>query len=179
MHSDQLDTLRYPIGPFEPPEAIPSADRGRHLAHLEALPDALRTAVDALADDQLDTPYRPDGWTVRQVVHHLADSHMNGYIRFRWTLTEDESAIKAYDQDGWAELDDARRMDVAPSLTLIDGLHARWGRLCHSLSDSDWTRAFQHPKSGRLTLDDALALYAWHGRHHTAQITALRGRKGW
>lgn len=171
--------LQYPLGPFEPPAPITSEERDRFVHHLDALPDAVRTAVEGLSDDQLDAPYRPDGWTVRQVVHHLADSHLNGYVRFRWTLTEDEPTIKAYDQDAWAELSDARHMAVASSLTLLDALHARWVRLGRSLSDADWARAFYHPKSGRMTLDGALALYAWHGRHHTAHITALREREGW
>lgn len=170
---------RYPIGSFEPPASISSDDRARHVKQVEALPAEVRTAVAGLSDDRLDTPYRPDGWTVRQVVHHLADSHMNGYVRFRWTLTEEEPPIKTYDQDGWAELDDARRMSVVPSLALLDALHARWVRLCRSLSDAMWKRAYHHPKSGRMTLDEALGHYAWHGRHHAAHITTLRERKGW
>jgi len=171
--------LQYPIGPFESPDPITSEDRARFIQHLGALPAEVRTAVGGLSDAQQDTPYRPDGWTVRQVVHHLADSHLNGYVRFRWTLTEDEPTIKAYDQDAWAKLHDAHQMPVVPSLALLEALHARWVRLCRSLSDADWTRAFYHPKSGRMTLDDALALYAWHGRHHTAHITTLREREGW
>lgn len=179
MDSKKLDTQRYPIGPFERPATVSAADRDRYLQHLAALPEAVHTAVDGLSGDQLDTPYRSEGWTVRQVVHHLADSHMNGSIRFRWALTEDDPPIKAYDQVGWAELDDARRMDPAPSLALLDGLHARWVQLGRSLAADDWARTFQHPKSGRMTLGEALALYAWHGRHHTAHVTTLRGRKGW
>lgn len=171
--------LQYPLGPFAPPDAITPEKRDRFLHHVDDLPGTLRTAVRDLSDGQLDTPYRPGGWTARQVVHHLADSHMNGYVRFRWTLTEDEPTIKAYDQDAWAALSDARQMAIAPSLTLLDTLHARWVRLCHSLSEADWACAFVHPKSGRMTLDDALALYAWHGRHHTAHITELREREGW
>lgn len=170
---------RYPIGQFEPPASISMKDRTRYLQHVEALPAKVRTAVAGLSDDRLDTPYRPDGWTVRQVVHHLADSHMNGYVRFRWTLTEDEPTIKPYDQDGWAALEDARRMSVVPSLALLDALHARWVRLCRSLSDADWEKAYHHPSGGRMALDHALGHYAWHGRHHTAHITALREREGW
>ena len=173
------DPQRYPLGPFERPAITSSDDRDEYVHQLTALPDAVRAAVRGLSDAQLDTPYRPDGWTVRQVVHHLADSHVNGYVRFRWTLTEDEPTIKAYDQVSWAELDDARWMDVAPSLALLDALHARWVRLCRSLSDRDWERAFLHPKSGRMTLSDALALYAWHGQHHTAHMTTLRERNAW
>ncbi len=171
--------LRYPIGPFVRPAEVTPADRQRHLAHLEQLPSVLRTAVAGLSDDHLDTPYRPEGWTVRQVVHHVADSHLNGYVRFRWALTEDEPAIKTYAQERWAELEDARRMPVVPSLALLDALHTRWVRLCRSLPDEAWARAFVHPKSGRTTLGAALALYAWHGRHHAAHVTALRERKGW
>ena len=170
---------RYPIGQFEPPASISSDDRARYLQHVEALPAEVRTAVAGLSDERLDTPYRSGGWTVRQVVHHLADSHMNGYVRFRWTLTEDEPSIKAYDQDGWAALEDARQMSVVPSLALLDALHARWVRLCRSLSDADWAQAYRHPAGGRMALEQALGHYAWHGRHHTAHITTLRERKGW
>ena len=172
-------SLRYPIGSFEPPAQLSPSDQRTHLSHLEGLPSEVRTAVVGLTEAQLDTPYRPGGWTLRQVVHHLADSHLNGYIRFRWALTEDTPDIKTYDQERWAELEDARRMDIVPSLALLDALHARWVRLCRSLSSEAWDRAFLHPKSGRMTLHDALALYAWHGRHHTAHITGLRERKGW
>lgn len=171
--------LRYPIGPFERPADVTTAERKRFLVQLELLPSELRTAVTGLADEQLDTPYRPEGWTVRQVVHHVADSHLNGYVRFRWTLTEDEPTIKSYDRERWAKLDDARRMSVVPSLALLDALHTRWVHLCRSLPDAVWAQAFVHPKIGRMTLDAALALYAWHGRHHTAHITALRERNGW
>jgi len=170
---------QYPIGPFEPPAAISAADRTRYLHHMQALPATVRTAVAGLSDARLDTPYRPAGWTVRQVVHHLADSHMNGYMRFRWTLTEDEPSIKTYDEEGWAEFDDARHMSVVPSLALLDALHARWVRLGRSLSKAMWERVYHHPESGRMTLEDALALYAWHGRHHAAHITMLREREGW
>ncbi len=170
---------RYPIGSFAPPASMSPDDRARYLKQVEALPAEVRTAVAGLSDDRLDTSYRPGGWTVRQVVHHLADSHMNGYVRFRWTLTEEEPAIKTYDQDGWAALDDARRMSVVPSLALLDALHARWVRLCRSLSEADWEEAYHHPKGGRMTLDEALGHYAWHGRHHAAHITTLREREGW
>lgn len=168
------DALRYPIGPFERPAAVSPDDRQRYMQQIESLPEAVRTAVAGLSDEQLDMSYRPGGWTMRQVVHHLADSHMNGYVRFRWTLTEDEPAIKTYDQVSWAELDDARQMDIDPSLALLGVLHARWVHLCRSLTDAEWERGFRHPKSGRMTLADALALYAWHGRHHTAHITTWR-----
>lgn len=171
--------LRYPIGPFERPAQATADDRKRYVTQLELLPSELRTALAGLSEDQLDTPYRSGGWTVRQVVHHLADSHLNGYVRFRWALTEDEPAIKAYDQARWAELEDAQKMSVVPSLALLEALHTRWVRLCQSLSEAAWGRVFVHPKSGRMTLDDALALYAWHGRHHTAHVTTLRARNGW
>lgn len=170
---------RYPIGPFERPASLSRDDRARHIECIEALPAAVRAAVDGLSAAQLDTPYRPQGWTVRQVVHHLADSHVNGYVRVRRALTEDEPAIATYDQVGWARLDDARHMAVAPSLSLLAALHARWGRLARALSEADWQRAVRHPQHGRLTVDGAMALYAWHGRHHTAHITALRDREGW
>jgi len=170
---------RYPIGPFKQPSTIASDDRVRYVEQLAELPETVRAAAGGLSGPQLDTPYRPGGWTVRQVVHHLADSHMHGYVRFRWTLTEDEPVIKAYDHEGWAALEDARHMDIAPSMALLEALHTRWVRLCHSLPDAAWERVFQHPSSGRLSLDEALALYAWHGRHHVAHITTLREREGW
>lgn len=173
------DDLRYPVGRFEPPAHVTPEERKRYIARLELLPSELRTAVAGLSDTRLNTAYRPDGWTLRQVVHHVADSHLNGYVRFRWALTEDEPDIKTYDQEKWAELGDARQMSIVPSLALLDALHMRWVRLCRSLSDDAWHRAFVHPKSGRMTLLDALALYAWHGRHHTAHITTLREREGW
>ncbi|HLI30711.1 MAG TPA: putative metal-dependent hydrolase, partial [Terriglobia bacterium] len=146
---------------------------------IEEVPARLRAAVKGLSDAQLDTPYREGGWTVRQVVHHLADSHMNSYVRFRLALTESEPTIKTYDQTRWAELRDARTAPVEPSLALLESLHKRWVLLLKSLEAADFSRTFRHPDRGTMTLDQNLALYAWHGRHHVAHITSLRERMGW
>jgi len=132
-----------------------------------------------LSTEQLDTPYRPGGWTVRQVVHHLPDSHLNSYIRFRLALTEKEPTIKPYDQERWAELDDAKTAPIEPSLALLEALHQRWIMLLRSLIPADFARTFNHPEMGIVTLDATLRLYEWHGRHHTAHITSLRERMGW
>lgn len=172
MNSDP----RYPIGKFEWPGG---QGRENWIEEIAALPRRLRAAVEDLSAEQLDTPYRPGGWTVRQVVHHLADSHLNGYARFRWALTEHEPEVKTYDEAAWAELADARSSDADISLRLIEALHARWALLLRSLSPADFARAFRHPEHGAWPLERNLALYAWHGRHHTAQITALRERMNW
>jgi uncharacterized damage-inducible protein DinB len=139
----------------------------------------LHDAVEGLTDSQLDTPYRPGGWTVRQVVHHLADSHMHSYIRTRFALTETEPAIMAYDENSWAQLKDARSGPIEHSLVMLDGLHARWSQLLESMSEADWSRKFVHPERGQLTLADHIPIYAWHGKHHAAHITQLRKRMGW
>jgi len=170
---------RYPIGKFSysgPPDA---AQRVALIAQIEAAPARLREAVAGLTAAQLATRYREGGWTVRQVVHHVPDSHMNAYVRFRLALTEDEPGIKAYDEARWAELEDALHGPVEVSLQLLDNLHIRWVTLLRSLSDSEWKRRLRHPELGLLELDRMLALYAWHGRHHVAQITTLRDQRGW
>ncbi|HMB90707.1 MAG TPA: putative metal-dependent hydrolase, partial [Rhodothermales bacterium] len=136
-------------------------------------------AVQGLTDDQLDTPYRPDGWTVRQVVHHVPDSHLNSYVRFKWALTETEPLIKTYDQDGWSTLPDARTASIEMSLILLDAIHERWLALLQGLSEDDFARTFKHPEWGLVRLDQNLAIYAWHGKHHVAHIMGLRERKGW
>ena len=171
--------LRYPIGPFRRPEAVSAADRREAINQIEALPQALRDAVEGLTDVQLDTPYRPGGWTVRQTVHHVADSHANAYVRFRLALTEEEPTIKPYEEARWAELPDARTAPLALSLDLLNALHNRWVRLLRSLEGDDdvWQRRWHNPETGSLTLAEALAQYAWHGQHHTAHITALRERE--
>ena len=170
--------LQYPIGPFAPPTPT-AASRRNDLQSVAGAVALLREALKGLTPAQLDTPYRPGGWTVRQVVHHLPDSHMNGYIRFRMALTEEKPTIKTYEEARWAELDDARRGAVEASLRLLDALHIRWGALMRSLTPDDWKRVYVHPVNGKMTLDHALANYAWHGRHHTAHITSLRERQGW
>jgi len=171
--------LSYPIGRFESPESVTPELRARWIGEIEAAPAQFRAAVHGLTGQQLDTPYRPGGWTVRQVVHHLADSHLHSYVRFRLALTEDQPAIKPYDQAKWAELPDARTAPVELSLQLIDSLHQRWVLLLRSMSDADFARVFLHPERGVMRLDITLAMYAWHSRHHAAHITGLRERMGW
>ena len=171
--------LQYPVGRFAWPDAVSPADRHRYIDEIENTPKNMRAAVTGLSDQQLDTAYRPGGWTVRQVVHHVPDSHLNSYLRFRLALTEDEPTIKPYDEARWAELTDARTAPVELSLVLLDSLHKRWVLLLRSLSASDCSRKFRHPELGEVTLEKNLALYAWHGRHHVAHITSLRERLGW
>ena len=171
--------LRYPIGPFEWPGETGAEQLSRFTDELAVAPTRLRAAVAGLSETQLDTPYRTGGWTVRQVVHHLPDSHLNSYTRFRLALTEDQPTIKPYDQARWAELPDARTAPVALSLTLLESLHARWVILLRSMSMADFVRSIRHPELGVVKLDWYAALYAWHGRHHVAHITSLRDRLGW
>ena len=172
------DDLRYPVGRFTP--GPPSAARrAADIADIAALPDTIRAAVAGLDDRQLDTNYRPEGWTVRQVVHHLADSHMNALIRLKLALTEDNPTIKPYDENAWATLADMR-LPIDVSLAVIDGLHRRWDTLNAALKDADYGRTFVHPEHGKtFTLDWLLQNYGWHSRHHVAHITALRAREGW
>ena len=172
--------LRYPIGKFSFPEQVTDAQCRQWIDEIAAAPAALRAAVAGLSPEQLDTPYRPGGWTVRQLVHHVPDSHMNAYVRFKLALTEDEPTIKPYEEARWAELPDVKTVPVSVSLTLLDMLHERWLGVLRTLSPADRRRGFRHPEHGRvLTLEQALALYAWHGRHHAAHVTALRERSGW
>ncbi len=170
--------LRYPIGKFDFSARVAPEDRAALIDQIEAAPANLRAAVRGLTEEQLDTPYRPGGWTLRQVVHHVPDSHMNSFIRLRLALTEDEPTIKPYDEAKWAELIDAR-MPIDVSLDLLENLHRRWVVLLRNLSDADFARTFRHPEVGLVRLDTNTALYAWHGRHHTAHITGLRQRNGW
>ena len=175
---DAVD-LRYPVGKFRFPDAVSAEDRVRFVAEIAEAPGRLRAAVSGLANAQLDTPYREGGWTVRQVVHHVPDSHLNSYVRFRLALTEEEPGIKAYYEDRWAELMDARTAPVEVSLALLESLHGRWVALLGSLTDAQWKRTFRHPQLGLVSLERNAALYAWHGRHHVAHITRLRERMGW
>ncbi|MGA3028733.1 MAG: YfiT family bacillithiol transferase [Bryobacteraceae bacterium] len=174
-----MDDLRYPIGPFQPPLSITGDDRREYLAHLEQAPALLRLATAGLWASQLDTPYRPAGWTVRQVVHHLADSHLNWFVRTRLALTEDDPVVTPWDENRWAGLEDARSGPIEPSLLLLEGLHQRWAALFRSLSPAELGRTLRHPERGTFTLEATLPMHAWHGRHHTAQIAALRKRMGW
>ena len=171
--------LSYPIGRFDFKQTVAPAAVPGLIEDIAALPARLRNATSGLGEKQLDTPYRDGGWTVRQTVHHVADSHMNSYIRLRLALTETEPTIRPYEQQSWAELFDARTAPVEASLQLLDGLHARWVMLLKSLSPGEYSRTFRHPELGLVRLDTNLALYAWHGRHHTAHITNLRTREGW
>jgi len=170
--------VSYPVGRFDRTGRWTPQSRQAAIEDLAALPAAMRRAVSGLDDARLDTPYRPDGWTVRQVVHHVADSHMNGYIRLKLALTEDTPTIKPYLQDGWAALPDSR-LPVAPSLSILDAVHERWVVLWRALGADQFARTFNHPELGPLTLDTHLHLYAWHSRHHVAHVTTLRARQGW
>ena len=171
--------LRFPIGKFEWPKSVPAETRSRLIGEIAAAPAAFHEAVKGLDDAQLDTPYRPDGWTVRQLVHHVADSHMNSFIRFRLALTEEEPVVKPYDQEKWAGLHDCLTAPIELSLRLLESLHSRWVAMLGSFSEADFARTFRHPEVGVLRLDANLALYAWHGRHHAAHITGLRDRMSW
>ena len=171
--------LRYPVGKFQFPDVVTADHRRTYIDQIAQTPARLRAAVAGLSDEQLETRYRPDGWTVRQVVHHVPDSHLNSYCRFKLALTEDQPAIKAYAEDRWAELPDGRGGPVEVSLRLLECLHSRWVALLRSLTEDEWKRTFRHPELGLVRLDQNAALYAWHGRHHEAHITSLRERMGW
>lgn len=178
--SIQDTDLRYPIGKFDFDAPIGESDFPRLIALIAEAPGALRSAVAGLTRDQLETRYRPGGWTVKQVVHHVPDSHMNAYVRFKLALTEDEPTIKPYNEAAWAELADSRRVPIEVSLDLLDALHLRWVALLRAMDVADFNRGVRHPEQGRLlTMKQLLGLYAWHGRHHVAHITALRKREDW
>jgi hypothetical protein len=175
----KMSDLRYPIGKFTYVELPTPEERVQLIQQIEQAPAHLRVSVKGLSERQLDTPYRPDGWTVRQVAHHVPDSHLNAYVRFKLALTEDEPTIKPYAEDRWAKLADTQATPIEVSLTLLENLHDRWVRLLRSLRPGDWKRTFRHPELGVVSLEKNLALYAWHGRHHVAHITSLRERNGW
>ena len=172
-----MTDLRYPVGKLTYDDQVTPGKRTAWIRQIAEAPAALRAAVSGLSQAQLDMPYRPDGWTVRQVVHHVPDSHMNAYIRFKWTLSEDNPTIKAYDQHAWARIADTKLTPIEVSLDLLDAVHKRWVVLLESLQEDDWTRPLIHPENGPMTLDRLLQLYAWHGRHHAAHITELRKRE--
>jgi hypothetical protein len=171
--------LRYPIGKFSFEGPLTNSQIQQLIDHIEQTPAKLRAAVQGLSDQQLDTPYRPQGWTVRQVVHHVPDSHMNAYIRFKLALTEDDPTIRPYIEARWAELPEAKSGPVDLSLTLLETLHKRWVIVLRNLKPEDFKRTFRHPELGPLTLEKNTALYSWHGRHHEAHITSLRESMGW
>jgi uncharacterized damage-inducible protein DinB len=174
-----MDDPRFPIGPCPRDPDLTPEKRRDWTQKIAETPKQMQAAVADLAGKQLDTPYRENGWTVRQVVHHVPDSHLNAYTRFRLALTENEPTIKPYDQGAWAELSDAKTAPIEPSLALLEALHQRWVALIESLADEDFSRRFRHPELGTVTLAEVLGIYAWHGPHHVAHITELRKQKGW
>ncbi len=174
-----MEDLRYPIGKFLMPEPITPEIHEGWIRDISEAPALLRKEVAGFSNERLETRYRPDGWTVRQVVHHLADSHMNAFIRFKLALTEDIPTVKTYEEALWAELPDARTRPPEDSLHLLESLHRRWECLLQSMSQQDFQKAFRHPEMGLVKLERSLGIYAWHGRHHTAQIRSLSSRMGW
>ncbi len=174
------DSLRYPTGRLVPKERPLSAEeRSALIGRLETVPAQLRAALDGLTDEQLDTPYRDGGWSPRQIAHHIADSHLNSFVRFKLAMTEETPAIKPYDQARWADTPDVLGVPVESSLAIVDGLHERWVRLLRAMSPADFGRTLDHPESGHVDLDRMLQIYAWHGHHHVAQVEGLRERNGW
>ncbi len=174
-----MPDLRYPIGPFKAGPPPDPRTRLQLLVQLAEAPSRLQAAVDNLSESQLQTPYRPGGWTVRQVVHHLADAHINWYVRTKLALTEDNPLVRPYDEARWAELEDARTAPLEPALMLLENLHQRWVELFRSLSESQWKRKISHPDRGVFVLESTLAMHLWHSRHHTAHIMELCKRMGW
>ena len=170
---------RYPIGRFQAGGALTPEERAPLLKQIEDAPANLRAAVAGLDDAQLDTPYREGGWTVRQLVHHVADSHLNAYLRLRWALTEDGPTVKGYEEKDWAKLPDASSAPIDISLNILDALHVRWMVLWRAMTEEQFARTWKGPDFSFLPVDDLVRLYAWHGRHHTAHVTALREGEGW
>src|SRR5437667_9438875 len=170
---------RYPIGKFQFEGPLSEDQRNSLMASIEQTPAAILAALQGLSREQLDTPYREGGWTVRQVAHHVPDSHMNAYVRFKLALTEHEPTIKPYAEDRWARLADTQSTPVEVSLALLESLHTRWVRLLRSLEPTDWKKNFRHPELGLVSLEKNLGIYAWHGKHHVAHVTELRKRQGW
>ncbi len=171
--------LRYPVGPFVAPAALSTATRAAAIKTLAELPARMRLSCAGLSEAQLDSPYRPGGWTVRQVVHHTADSHLNAYLRTKFALSDEAPTIRPYPEQIWAEMADAKAAPVSMSLGLLDALHGRWVMLLRSLEPAQFARTLVHPERGTMSIDDVLAMYEWHSRHHTAHITALVDREGW
>lgn len=174
-----MTDLRYPTGRFNLPESMSTEDLEDAIGAIRTTPSALQEAVSRLSDEQLETPYRPGGWTVRQVVHHVADSHVISYLRMKLIVTQDHPTLVTYDQDQWAELGDVQTVPIGVSLQLLDCVHQRWVTFLDSLNPGDFERTAHHPEFGEVKLSDMVALYAWHGPHHVRHITALREREGW
>ncbi|MEP2511878.1 MAG: YfiT family bacillithiol transferase [Reichenbachiella sp.] len=180
MSTEDLENLRYPIGKFKFPTFFSSSEAENNIHTICHFPQVLRETVKYLSDDQLNTSYRPDGWTIRQVVHHIADSHMNSYIRFKWTLTENQPTIKAYNEQAWAELPDAKNDAIESSLLLLTALHLKWTNVLTNLTEDQMKISFTHPQNGRqIKLFENIALYAWHCNHHLAHIMNLKERMNW
>jgi uncharacterized damage-inducible protein DinB len=178
--SDAQTDPRYPVGKFNRPSNVLTAGERRDFVdQIAATPARMREAVAGLNESQLDTPYRDGGWTVRQVVHHVPDSHMNAYTRVKLALTEEQPTIKPYDEAAWAKLNDVRDTPIETSLVLLETLHSRWDTILRAMTDADFERTLMHPDMGVMTLDEVIAMYAWHGRHHVGHITSLRARSGW
>ena len=170
---------RYPIGAYEPKASLTLAERAEAISQIAEMPKRMRDAVGGLSGGQLDSPYRPGGWTIRQVAHHVPDSHLNAYVRFKLALTENDPTVKPYEEALWADLPDSRETPVEVSLALLEFLHLRWDTLLRALHPEDFARRLRHPAMGVMTLDNLVHHYAWHGRHHVAHITSLREREGW
>ena len=179
MEEKELNALRYPIGRFSPPKEITTEHIKNYIKTIEEAPAKFRKAVQDLNDNQLDTPYRPNGWTIRQVVHHVPDSHINSYVRFKLGLTEDKPTIKTYEEAKWAELGDSKDTPIEVSLNLLDSLHKRWVILLKSMSENDFRKPINHPEYGEMGMNKLLALYDWHCRHHLAHVINLKNRMGW
>jgi hypothetical protein len=173
-----LDARRYPIGPFQPRSGLTAEERESFVNDIAGFPVRFRAAVEGLSESQLDTPYRDGGWTVRQVAHHVPDSHLQGYVRFKLAMTEDAPVIKTYEQAAWGDTEDSRSAPVDCSLDLLEGLHKRWAYLLRSLSEEDFARTYRHPEMGEVSLETTLQLYAWHGKHHLAHVKLVAGLGG-
>lgn len=180
MENSALEKLKYPIGKFTAPENYSAAYLSERIAEIESFPERLKKEVFQLTPEQLETPYRENGWTIRQVIHHCADSHMNCFIRIKWALTENKPVIKFYHEDLWAELHDNLTMPIEPTLSFLEGLHFRLAYLMKSFSETDLNKSFIHPENNKeYQLKEIIGTYAWHGNHHLAHITELKNRKGW
>jgi hypothetical protein len=180
MTEDELQKLKYPVGKFQRPTEFPESVLAESIKEIALFPARIKSAVANLNDEQLDTRYRPEGWTIRQVVHHVADSHLNAFIRFKLALTEETPTVKPYFEERWAEMPDTKKSEISSSLKIIDGLHSRWTILLKSLSKNDFEKKFFHPEQKReVPLTETLTMYAWHGRHHLAHITSLKERMEW